>query len=44
MVYFQKKCGDCITDLVNFKSKCIRLFSNYISIILYYINIPLINT
>lgn len=40
MVHFKKKCGDCITDLVNFKSKCIRLFSNSISVILYqyYIN------
>lgn len=40
MVHFQKKCGDCITDLVNLKSKCIRLFSNSISVILYqyYIN------
>lgn len=40
MVYFKKKCWDCITDLVNFKSKCIRLFSNSISVILYqyYIN------
>lgn len=32
MVYFKEKCGDCIIDLVNFKSKCIRLFFNFIFI------------
>lgn len=42
MVYFKKKCGDCITDLVNFKINV----SGYSQTLyqLYYINIILINT
>lgn len=43
MVHFQKKCGDCITDLVNDLVKVnvtgyLKLYINYIILYQYYIN------
>lgn len=44
MVYFKKKCGDCITDLVNDLVKVNVTGYSQTLYQLYYINIILINT